>query len=115
MRPAGSTAQPGSGVCSLLPARAGEAGGQEDPGRFPEIQVEEERSWQLPTDGAIHVFEDAIQLPRLGLLRLKERGYLPSSGVHILSATVSERAGRWFVSVQVEIEMPEPDNSVKSQ
>ena len=29
-------------------------------------------------------------------------------GVHILSATVSERAGRWFVSVQVEMSQPEP-------
>src|ERR1700731_2756708 len=27
--------------------------------------------------GAIHVFEDAIQLPRFGMLRLKERSYLP--------------------------------------
>ena len=58
--------------------------------------------------GAIHVFEKSIQLPRLGRLRLKERGYLPMSAVHILSATVSERAGRWFVSLQVETEIAEP-------
>ena len=58
--------------------------------------------------GAIHVFDKAIQLPRLGLLRLKERGYLPTSDVHILSATVSEKAGRWFVSLQVEMEIPDP-------
>ena len=48
-----------------------------------------------------------IQLPRLGKLRLKERDYLPV-GAHILSATVSERAGRWFVSVRVVIEAPDP-------
>lgn len=54
--------------------------------------------------GIIHVYEDAIQLPRLGRLRLKEHGYLPVSGVHILSATVSEQAGRWYVSIQVEEE-----------
>lgn len=58
--------------------------------------------------GAIHVFDDAIQLPRLGRLRLKERGYLPTEGVHILSATVSEQAGRWFVSVQVREAVPDP-------
>jgi putative transposase len=40
-------------------------------------------------------------------LRLKEHGYLPVEGVHILSATVSERAGHWFVSVQVEKEIPD--------
>ena len=29
-------------------------------------------------------------------------GYLPTAGVQILSATVSEQAGHWYVSVQVE-------------
>lgn len=58
------------------------------------------------TTGAIKVFPDAIQLPRLGKLRLKEHNYLPANA-HILSATVSEQAGRWFVSVQVEEEREE--------
>jgi putative transposase len=58
--------------------------------------------------GAIHVKENAVQLPRLGTLRLKERGSLPTSGVKILSATVSEQAGRWFMSVQVEEEVADP-------
>jgi putative transposase len=44
--------------------------------------------------------------PRLGKIRLKERGYLPTAGVKILNATVSEKAGRWFVSLQVEEEVP---------
>ena len=47
--------------------------------------------------GAIRVFEKAIQRPRLGRLRLKERDDLPTSAVHILNATVSQRAGGWFV------------------
>jgi len=29
-------------------------------------------------------------------------------GVKVFSATVSERAGRWFVSIQVEISLPDP-------
>jgi putative transposase len=49
-----------------------------------------------------------MQLPRLGQLRLKERGYLPRGGVHILNAPVSERTGRWFVSLQVEMQIPDP-------
>jgi len=53
--------------------------------------------------GSIVVFSDAIQLPRLGRLRLKERGYLPTSA-RILSATVSEHAGHWYVSVLVDQE-----------
>jgi putative transposase len=58
------------------------------------------------------VSEKAIVLPRLGRLRLKERGYLPtSSEVQILSATVSEQAGHWSVSVQVEEEQAVPENT----
>src|SRR5260370_21872729 len=44
------------------------------------------------TTGAIKVFSDSIQLPRLGKLRLKEHDYLPVDA-SILSATVSEQAG----------------------
>ena len=40
-------------------------------------------------------------------MRLKEKGYLPISGVKILSATISERGNRWFVSLQVEEEIAE--------
>ena len=50
-------------------------------------------------------------LPRLGRLRLKERGYLPTGGVQILSATVSEQAGHWYVSLQVEQEQAVPENT----
>src|SRR5262249_32772466 len=43
--------------------------------------------------GSIVIFPDASQLPRLGRLRVKERGYLPTtgtmSGVKALSATVA--------------------------
>ena len=60
--------------------------------------------------GSIAVFPAAVQLPRLGRLRLKERGYLPTSGVKVLSATVSERAGHWYVSVLVEQEHLVPAN-----
>jgi putative transposase len=60
--------------------------------------------------GSIRVSPNSIQLPRIGRLRLKEKYYLPTSGVHVLSVTVSQRAGRWFVSVQVEEEIQVPRN-----
>jgi putative transposase len=59
--------------------------------------------------GTIRVFDDYVQLPRIGKLRLKENGYVPQ-GAHILSATVSEKAGRWFVSIQVKEEINIPIN-----
>lgn len=57
--------------------------------------------------GSIHVYSGTIQLPRLGLLRLKELDYLPISS-KIGSATISEKAGRWYVSICVHEEQREP-------
>jgi putative transposase len=58
--------------------------------------------------GAIHVFEKSMQLPRLGTLRLKENCYLPRNA-KIGSATISEQAGRWYVSICVHEEPAEPE------
>lgn len=55
--------------------------------------------------GAIRVLGRAVQLPRLGVIRLKEE---PRQG-RILSATVSREADRWYVSLTVEVELPEPE------
>src|SRR6266851_7394964 len=57
---------------------------------------------------AIHVFEKSIQLPRLGTLRLKEKLYLPRNA-KIGSATITEQAGRWYVSICVHEESAEPE------
>jgi putative transposase len=70
---------------------------------FPKFKSKKKAIGSFRLTGAIHVNKDTIQLPRLGRLRLKEHGYLPTDA-HILSAIVSEQAGRWFVSVQVEEE-----------
>ncbi len=76
---------------------------------FPRFKSRKRRVGSFRLTGAIRIFEGHIQLPRLGILRLKERGYLPTGDVHILNATVSEKAGRWFVSVQVEMGIPDPE------
>lgn len=75
---------------------------------FPRFKKRRDGNGSFRLTGSIKVAESWIQLPRLGKLRLKEKGYLPTEGVKILSATVSERAGRWFVSLQVEQEASEP-------
>ncbi|HEY7341847.1 MAG TPA: RNA-guided endonuclease TnpB family protein [Ktedonobacterales bacterium] len=77
------------------------------PGRvgYPQRKTRKKGLGSFRLTGRIFVFPDSIQLPRLGRLRLKERGYLPTSSttsVKILSATISERAGHWYVSIQVE-------------
>jgi putative transposase len=62
------------------------------------------------TTGAIRVLDDRhFQLPRLGVIRTKEpattlRTLLDAGRARILSATISEEAGRWFVSFTCEVE-----------
>ena len=75
---------------------------------YPQRKTKKQGLGSFRLTGAIVVFPAAIQLPRLGRLRLKERGYLPTTGVKLLSATVSEQAGHWYVSVQVEQEREAP-------
>ena len=54
--------------------------------------------------------DNYVYLPRIGKIRLKERGYLPIDN-HILSVTVSEKAGCWFVSVTVDEDIKIPKNN----
>ena len=76
----------------------------EKPG-FPRFKSRKNGIGSFRLTGAIHITETHIKLPRNGWLRLKEHGYIPADGIHILSVTVSESAGRWFVSVQCKQEI----------
>lgn len=67
---------------------------------FPHFKSKSKGIGSFRLTGTIKVEDRRIQLPRLGWIRLKERGYIPTD-MHILSVTVSEQAGRWFVSVLV--------------
>ena len=101
---AGSLAQPGHRLRPLLPPRQAQAARQAaGEARLSPRKTRKRGLGSFRLTGTIVVFPDAIQLPRLGRLRLKERGYLPIDA-KILSATVSEQAGHWYVSVLVEQE-----------
>jgi putative transposase len=78
--------------------------------RFPRFRNKKRGVGSFRLYGSIKVYNDRVQLPRFGRVKLKETAYLPTAGVHILSATVSERAGHWFVSPQVEEKIPLPAN-----
>ena len=78
---------------------------------YPQFKTKKKGLGSFRLTGRIVVSTKAIVLPRLGRLRLKERRYLPTSGGKILSATVSEQAGHWYVSLQVEKEQEVPDNT----
>jgi putative transposase len=78
---------------------------------YPRFKSKKRGLGSFRLTGTIVVFPAAIQLPRLGRLRLKERHYLPTGGIRILSATVSEQAGHWYVSMLVEQDQVVPENT----
>lgn len=55
-----------------------------------------------------------IKVPTLGWIRLKEKGYIPTSkyGFIIKSGTISYKAGRYYISVLID--MPEQDKQVNN-
>src|SRR2546422_6903546 len=79
--------------------------------RWPSFKSRHGAKQSFTLTGAVHVKDRAIRLPTFGWVKLKERGYLSRS--HVLYATVSKRAGRWFVSVGVRkkrVRVPEIDD-----
>lgn len=74
---------------------------------FPKPKKKSKAIGSFRLTGSIKVFPDAVQLPCLGRLRLHEHDFIPTDG-KLLSATVSEQAGRWFVSIQMEVEQDQP-------
>lgn len=73
---------------------------------FPKFKSKKNDKQSFRLTGTIKVLDGYIQLPRLGKIKLFEKDYLPKDS-KILSATVSKRADRWFVSIQVEEEYKE--------
>jgi len=54
---------------------------------------------------SLHVEESRVKLPNIGWIKLKERGYLPTSGVRLIAMHITSTADRWFVTVQVDEEI----------
>jgi len=88
--------------------------GAEKPG-FPRFRSRKQGIGSFTMRGSIHIECNRIKLPsardglQIGWVRLKERGYLPTNGVKVLSVNISEKAGRWFASVQAEVDIPDPE------
>ena len=79
--------------------------------KFPKFKSKHDEKHSFRLTGALHVEARRIKLPNIGWVKLKERDYIPQDA-HILSATVSTRAQRWFVSVLTEEEVT-PETNLK--
>jgi len=63
---------------------------------------------------AVRITETKIYIQKLGWVNLKEHGYIPVNK-KVVSATVSEKCGHWYISVIVEEEIfdkPEPKHVI---
>ncbi|MGO8949269.1 MAG: RNA-guided endonuclease InsQ/TnpB family protein, partial [Ktedonobacterales bacterium] len=111
--PPGSAQKPRYRLYQLLPAVCAckKQGKWKGKLGYPRFKTKKKGLGSFRLTGSIVVSAEAIILPRLGSLRLKERRYVPTGGVKVLSATVSEQAGHWYVSVQVEEELAVPENT----
>lgn len=78
---------------------------------YPKFKTKRQNSFKVY--GGVRIEHARIKLPKIGWIKLKEKGYLPTpdklpgEDEKLISATISRRAGRWFVSVSV-YEMHEP-------
>jgi putative transposase len=84
--------------------------GKGKPG-FPKFKSRKNGNGSFTLTGSIRVEKSRIHLPRIGSIKLKEKDYLPldrREDIHVFSATVSEKSGKWYVSLNVEQEIPDP-------
>jgi putative transposase len=70
---------------------------------FPKFKSKKNDKQSFRLNGSITIKDNRIGLPRIGKVKLKETDYIPKD-IKITQATVSRKAGRWFVSVLTEIE-----------
>ena len=54
------------------------------------------------TKGDWTIWRHKLQIPTIGIVRLKEKGYLPTNA-KVINGTISFKAGRYYVSVLVEL------------
>lgn len=73
---------------------------------FPRFKSRHRDPLKFRLTGSVKARERAFYLPSIGWVRLKEAGYIPTQMFSQVS--VSEQAGRWFVSVLVKTEAPDP-------
>lgn len=83
------------------------------PKGFPKFKSKKLAKARFQIAGRIHIYSSSIKLPKIGIVRLKESDYIPTD-LKILSATISEKAGRWYVSVLCEEDIkPLPPASIE--
>jgi putative transposase len=83
----------------------------------PRFRSGDNRRWHADQPSALRVTERAIKIPGVGWVKLKERGYLPSTeegshrfigGGQCSAVGLREWGGRWYVSLRGTVPRPSP-------
>ena len=72
---------------------------------FPRFKSRRRDPLKFRSTDSVKARNNAFYLPRIGWVKLKEAGYIPTQSFSQVS--VSERAGHWFVSVITKLEVPD--------
>lgn len=75
---------------------------------FPKFKSKHRSKPSFTISFGFYVTNSTINIPKVGYVKLKEKDYIPVKSIHINSVTVSKTAGRWFASVQGEVDIIEP-------
>ena len=81
---------------------------------FPKFKSKHKSKNTFKINFGFYVTNSTINIPKVGYVKLKEKGYIPTKDVKINSMTVSKDSDRWYISVQVEQDIQEPTNQIES-
>jgi putative transposase len=65
--------------------------------KFPKFKKKGQKD-SFMVDGHVFVDYDTVQIPVIGKIKLKEKGYATDKRIQLSSATISRDVDRWFVS-----------------
>jgi putative transposase len=77
---------------------------------FPKFKRKRDGVGSFATFGKIRVTTESVTIQKVGRLKLKERGYIPTD-IRVTSATLSTRGGRWFISCLCKVEIAPVEKS----
>jgi putative transposase len=75
---------------------------------FPKFKSKRDTNQSFSFYNRLSITCSTIMIAKVGRVRLKEKGYIPTEGVKFNSVTISKQADCWFASVQVEQEINDP-------
>ena len=74
---------------------------------FPKFKSKHKSKSSFTISFGFYITNETINIPKIGYVRLKEKGYIPTKDIKINSMTVSKTANKWFISVQCEQDVPD--------